>query len=82
MHQPEGSGRFAAYLARELGSDYRLIAPELPDAAILKQLTAHLLRGHCVVDQRREERAPQAAAEAADLIVGASGMHLPKWGST
>ena len=32
MHQPEGSGRLAAYLARELGSGYRVIAPEMPDA--------------------------------------------------
>jgi uncharacterized protein len=32
MHQPEGSGRFAASLAAELGPDYRLIAPEMPDA--------------------------------------------------
>ena len=32
MHEPEGSGRLAAYLARELCTDYRLIAPEMPDA--------------------------------------------------
>ena len=32
MHQSEGSGRLAAYLARELGTDYRVIAPEMPDA--------------------------------------------------
>jgi uncharacterized protein len=32
MHEPEGSGRLAAYLARKLGTDYRLIAPEMPDA--------------------------------------------------
>jgi hypothetical protein len=32
MHEPEGSGRLAAYLARDLGTDYRLIAPEMPDA--------------------------------------------------
>jgi hypothetical protein len=32
MHEPEGSGRLAAYLARELGTDYRLIAPEMPNA--------------------------------------------------
>jgi uncharacterized protein len=32
MHEPEGSGRLAAYLASELGTDYRLIAPEMPDA--------------------------------------------------
>ena len=32
MHQPEGSGRLAAYLARELGTGYRVIAPEMPDA--------------------------------------------------
>jgi uncharacterized protein len=32
MHEPEGSGRLAAYLARELGTNYRLIAPEMPDA--------------------------------------------------
>lgn len=33
MHEPEGSGRLAAYLAHELGSGYRVIAPEMPDAA-------------------------------------------------
>jgi hypothetical protein len=32
MYEPEGSGRLAAYLARKLGTDYRLIAPEMPDA--------------------------------------------------
>ena len=32
MHEPEGSGRLAAYLASELGADYRLVAPEMPDA--------------------------------------------------
>ena len=32
MHDPEGSGRLAAYLARELSADYRVIAPEMPDA--------------------------------------------------
>jgi len=32
MHEPEGSGRLAAYLAHELGTDYRLIAPEMPEA--------------------------------------------------
>ncbi|MFZ1115952.1 MAG: alpha/beta fold hydrolase [Propionibacteriaceae bacterium] len=32
MYQPEGSGRLAAYLARELGAGYRVIAPEMPDA--------------------------------------------------
>jgi uncharacterized protein len=32
MHEPEGSGRLAAYLARKLGTDYRVIAPEMPDA--------------------------------------------------
>lgn len=32
MHDPEGSGRLAAYLARELRADYRIIAPEMPDA--------------------------------------------------
>lgn len=32
MHQPEGSGWLAAYLARELGAGYRVIAPEMPDA--------------------------------------------------
>jgi len=32
MHEPEGSGRLAAYLGRELGTDYRIIAPEMPDA--------------------------------------------------
>jgi predicted alpha/beta hydrolase family esterase len=32
MHAPEGSGRLAAYLARELGTGYRVIAPEMPDA--------------------------------------------------
>jgi len=32
MHEPEGSGRLAAYLARELGTDYHVIAPEMPGA--------------------------------------------------
>jgi len=32
MYQPEGSGRLVAYLARELSTDYRVIAPEMPDA--------------------------------------------------
>jgi pimeloyl-ACP methyl ester carboxylesterase len=32
MHDPEGSGRLAAYLARELSADHRVIAPEMPDA--------------------------------------------------
>jgi predicted alpha/beta hydrolase family esterase len=32
MHEPEGSGHLAAYLARELGPAYRLIAPVMPDA--------------------------------------------------
>ena len=32
MHEPESSGRLAAYLARKLGTDYRVIAPEMPDA--------------------------------------------------
>jgi uncharacterized protein len=32
MHAPEGSGRLAAYLAHELSADYRVIAPEMPDA--------------------------------------------------
>jgi uncharacterized protein len=32
MQEPEGSGRLAAHLARELGGNYRLIAPEMPDA--------------------------------------------------
>jgi serine hydrolase len=32
MHEPEGSGRLAAYLGRELGTDYRVLAPEMPDA--------------------------------------------------
>jgi uncharacterized protein len=32
MHAPEGSGQLAAYLARALGTDYRVIAPEMPDA--------------------------------------------------
>jgi predicted alpha/beta hydrolase family esterase len=32
MHEPEGSGRLAASLARELGNDYRVITPEMPDA--------------------------------------------------
>jgi uncharacterized protein len=32
MHEPEGSGRLAAYLDRGLGTDYRVIAPEMPDA--------------------------------------------------
>ena len=32
MHQPEGSGRLASYLARELGTEHRVVAPEMPDA--------------------------------------------------
>ena len=32
MHDPEGSGQLAAYLARELSTGYRVIAPEMPDA--------------------------------------------------
>ena len=32
MHEPEGSGRLAAYLGRELGTDYRVLAPEMPNA--------------------------------------------------
>jgi uncharacterized protein len=32
MHDPEGSGRLAGYLARELSADYGVIAPEMPDA--------------------------------------------------
>jgi predicted alpha/beta hydrolase family esterase len=32
MHEPDGSGRLAAYLASELGSSYRVIAPEMPGA--------------------------------------------------
>jgi predicted alpha/beta hydrolase family esterase len=31
MHEPEGSGRLAGYLARELSSSFRVIAPEMPD---------------------------------------------------
>jgi uncharacterized protein len=32
MHEPEGSGRLAAYLARELSTAFRVTAPEMPDA--------------------------------------------------
>jgi uncharacterized protein len=32
MRAPDGSGQLADYLAEELGSDYRVIAPEMPDA--------------------------------------------------
>jgi predicted alpha/beta hydrolase family esterase len=32
MHEPDGSGRLAAYLASELGPSYRVIAPEMPNA--------------------------------------------------
>ena len=32
MHEPEGSGWLAAYLARELRVAFRVIAPEMPDA--------------------------------------------------
>jgi uncharacterized protein len=32
MHEPEGSGRLAAYLGRELGTDYSVLAPEMPNA--------------------------------------------------
>src|SRR4029453_1400318 len=31
MHAPEGSGRLAAYLVRELGTGYRVLTPEMPD---------------------------------------------------
>jgi uncharacterized protein len=32
MYQPEGSGGLAAYLTQELGTGYRVIAPEMPEA--------------------------------------------------
>ena len=32
MYEPEGSGRLAAYLARELSTGYGVLAPEMPDA--------------------------------------------------
>jgi len=32
MRHPEGSGHLADYLTRELGSAYRVVAPEMPDA--------------------------------------------------
>jgi hypothetical protein len=32
MQKPDGSGRLAAYLARELGTGYRVINPEMPEA--------------------------------------------------
>lgn len=32
MHEPEGSGRLAAYLASELSAGYRVMAPEMPNA--------------------------------------------------
>jgi predicted alpha/beta hydrolase family esterase len=32
MLAPQGSGRLAAHLAREVGPDYRVIAPEMPHA--------------------------------------------------
>ena len=32
MHEPEGSGRLAAYLARELGTGFHVVAPQMPDA--------------------------------------------------
>ncbi len=32
MYEPEGSGRLAAYLARELSTGYRVVAQEMPDA--------------------------------------------------
>jgi predicted alpha/beta hydrolase family esterase len=32
MREPDSSGRLATYLASELGSSYRVIAPEMPDA--------------------------------------------------
>jgi uncharacterized protein len=32
MLAPQGSGRLAAHLAREVGTDYRVIAPEMPHA--------------------------------------------------
>ena len=35
MDRPEGSGRLAAYLARELGTDYRVMARRCPMLTIL-----------------------------------------------
>lgn len=32
MHQPEGSIHLARWLERELGADFRVLAPEMPDA--------------------------------------------------
>ncbi|HKN42456.1 MAG TPA: alpha/beta fold hydrolase [Propionibacteriaceae bacterium] len=32
MHDPEGSGRLAAYLAGQLSTGYGVISPEMPDA--------------------------------------------------
>jgi predicted alpha/beta hydrolase family esterase len=32
MHQPEGSVHLARYLERELGDDFRVLAPEMPEA--------------------------------------------------
>jgi uncharacterized protein len=32
MHHPEGSIHLARYLERELGADFRVLAPEMPDA--------------------------------------------------
>jgi predicted alpha/beta hydrolase family esterase len=32
MHEPEGSGRLAAYLAHQLSPDRRVVAPEMPNA--------------------------------------------------
>ena len=43
-----------------------------------EHLIAHLLLGDGAVDERREEGSPQAAAEAADLIVGTPGERLPQ----
>ena len=32
MQEPDGCSRLAAYLARELGTGYRVIDPEMPEA--------------------------------------------------
>jgi predicted alpha/beta hydrolase family esterase len=33
MHDPQGTGVLVRYLERELASDFRVVAPEMPDAA-------------------------------------------------
>ena len=38
QHKPEGSGKLVAYLRQQLGSDYQVLAPDMPDPDILDTL--------------------------------------------